>query len=136
MNHRARFYKCPDHEGRVVLVLGAGNISGIPTKDVLTKMFNEGKVCVLKMNPVNAYLGPFLEEAFADPIRQGFLAVVYGGPQEGAYLANHRGRRRSAPHRFGQDLRSDRVGTAGTGSRARKAEGRPVLREAGHRGAG
>ena len=34
--------------------------------DVLTKMFNEGKVCILKMNPVNAYLGPFLEEAFAD----------------------------------------------------------------------
>src|SRR5690349_4304914 len=46
---RARFYKSPDHEGRVVLVLGAGNISGIPSMDLLTKMFNEGKVCVLKM---------------------------------------------------------------------------------------
>ncbi|HKP49330.1 MAG TPA: hypothetical protein VJU17_04885, partial [Gemmatimonadales bacterium] len=63
---RASFYKNPGHEGRVVLVLGAGNISGIPSMDVLSKMFNEGKACILKMNPVNAYVGPFLEEAFAD----------------------------------------------------------------------
>ena len=34
-----------------------------PSMDVLTKIFNEGKACVLKMNPVNAYLGPFLERA-------------------------------------------------------------------------
>src|SRR5919107_2329905 len=90
-NSRARFYKHPDHEGRVVLVLGGGNVNGIPSMDVLSKMFNEGKVCVLKMNPVNAYLGPYIEEAFAEAIRQNFLAVVYGGGGEGAYLANHRG---------------------------------------------
>ncbi|MDQ3222257.1 MAG: aldehyde dehydrogenase, partial [Gemmatimonadota bacterium] len=28
---RARFYKSPDHEGRVVLVLGGGNVNGIPS---------------------------------------------------------------------------------------------------------
>src|SRR6202167_2207256 len=50
---RARFYKQPDHDGRVVLVLGAGNIAAIPPMDVITKMFNEGKVVLLKMNPVN-----------------------------------------------------------------------------------
>ncbi|HEX6434178.1 MAG TPA: aldehyde dehydrogenase family protein, partial [Gemmatimonadales bacterium] len=124
---RARFYKSPDHEGRVVLVLGAGNISGIPTKDLLTKMFNEGKVCVLKMNPVNAYLGPFLEEAFADPIRQGFLAVVYGGPGEGAYLANHRAV--DEVHLTGSDKTFDQIvwGPAGPDRERRKAEGRPLL---------
>lgn len=86
---RARFHKAPDHDGRVCLVLGAGNVNSIPAADVVTKLFNEGKVCLLKMSPVNAYLGPLLEEAFADAIAAGFLAVVYGGAEEGAYLARH-----------------------------------------------
>ena len=86
---RASFYKKPMHDGRVVLVLGAGNINAIPVWDVVSKMFVEGKVCVLKMNPVNAYLGPFIEDAFAEAIDQGFLAVVYGGAEEGSYLAQH-----------------------------------------------
>lgn len=86
---RARFYKAPDHDGRVCLVLGAGNVNSIPAADVIAKLFNEGKVCLLKMSPVNAYLGPLLEEAFADAIAAGFLAVVYGGAEEGAYLAHH-----------------------------------------------
>jgi len=86
---RARFYKEPSHGGKVCLVLGAGNVNSIPGMDVATKLFNEGKVCLLKMNPVNAYMGPLYEEAFADAIAAGFLAVVYGGPDEGAYLAHH-----------------------------------------------
>ncbi|RKZ85606.1 MAG: aldehyde dehydrogenase [Gammaproteobacteria bacterium] len=86
---RAKFYKQPDHNGRVVLVLGAGNLAAIPAMDVLTKMFNEGKVCVLKMNPVNAYMGPYIEEAFAEAIVKGFLAVVYGGVEESEYLTHH-----------------------------------------------
>ncbi len=86
---RARFYKAPDHDGKVCLVLGAGNVNSIPAADVVTKLFNEGKVCVLKMSPVNAYLGPLLEEAFADAVAAGFLAVVYGGAEEGSYLIHH-----------------------------------------------
>jgi aldehyde dehydrogenase (NAD(P)+) len=88
---RARFYKQPDHDGRVVVILGAGNIAAIPPMDVITKMFNEGKVVLLKMNPVNAYLGPYIEEAFAEAIKQSFLAVVYGGAEEGRYLVYHSG---------------------------------------------
>lgn len=88
---RARFYKSPGHDGRVVLILGAGNIASIPPMDVITKMFNEGKTCLLKMNPVNAYLGPLLEDAFGEAIHRGFLGIVYGGAEAGAYLARHRG---------------------------------------------
>jgi aldehyde dehydrogenase (NAD(P)+) len=88
---RARFYKQSDHRGRVALVLGAGNVSCIPPMDVLSKLFNEGKVCVLKMSPVNAYLGPFLEEAFREPVDRGFLAIVHGGADEGAHLCRHPG---------------------------------------------
>ena len=87
---RAGFYKCPDHKGRVALILGAGNINSIPGWDIVTKMFVEGKVCVLKVNPVNAYLGPYLERAFARAIEHDYLAIVYGGAEEGSYLAGHK----------------------------------------------
>jgi hypothetical protein len=126
---RARFYKTPDHEGRVVLVLGGGNVNGIPSMDVLSKMFNEGKACILKMNPVNAYLGPFLEEAFAEAIRQNFLAVVYGGAGEGAYLASHRDV--DEVHLTGSDRTFDQIvwGPPGPEREARKAQGRPLLQK-------
>jgi aldehyde dehydrogenase (NAD(P)+) len=86
---RASFHRRPHPEGRVCLVLGAGNVNSIPPADVATKLFVEGKACVLKMNPVNAYAGPLLEEAWAPAIARGALAVVYGGRDEGAYLAAH-----------------------------------------------
>jgi hypothetical protein len=126
-NSRARFYKKPDHDGRVVLVLGGGNVNGIPSMDVLTKMFNEGKPCLLKMNPVNAYLGPFLEAAFAEAIRQGFLAIVYGGAEEGSYLTNHHDV--DEVHLTGSDRTFDSLvwGPPGPEREARKAQGRPVL---------
>src|ERR671914_788236 len=128
-NSRARFYKRPDHDGRVVLVLGGGNVNGIPSMDVLTKMFNEGKTCILKMNPVNAYLGPFLEEAFTDAIRQNYLAVVYGGSDEGAHLANHPDV--DEIHLTGSDLTFDTIvwGNPGPEREARKAQGRPLLQK-------
>jgi aldehyde dehydrogenase (NAD(P)+) len=123
---RARFYKGSLHQGRVVLVLGAGNVNAIPSMDVITKLFNEGKACVLKMNPVNAYLGPFLERAYADAIRAGFLAVVYGGAQEGAYLAGHAGV--DEIHITGSDRTYDQLmwGSPGPERESRKREGRPV----------
>jgi hypothetical protein len=88
---RARFYKQPGLGGGVTVVFGAGNIEAIPSFDIISKMFNEGKVCVVKMNPVNAYLGAYLEQAYREPIERGFLAFVYGGVEEGAYLAQHPG---------------------------------------------
>jgi aldehyde dehydrogenase family protein len=128
-NSRARFYKKPDHDGRVVLVLGGGNVNGIPSMDVLSKMFNEGKACILKMNPVNAYLGPFLEEAFADPIRQGFLAIVYGGAEEGSYLASHHDV--DEVHLTGSDRTFESMvwGPPGPIRDARKGQGHPALRK-------
>src|SRR3954468_2887590 len=128
-NSRAHFYKMADHDGRVVLVLGGGNLNGIPSMDVLTKMFNEGKACILKMNPVNAYLGPFLEEAFAEAIRQGYLAVVYGGPHEGSYLSRHPDV--DEVHLTGSDTTFDQIvwGPPGPEREARKAQGQPYLRK-------
>jgi hypothetical protein len=124
---RAGFYKHPAHTGRTVLILGAGNLASIPAMDVITKMFNEGKVCLLKVNPVNAYLGPYIEEAFAEAIARGFLAVAYGGAAEGGYLARHPGI--DEIHLTGSDATYDALvwGPAGPEREARKARNAPLL---------
>lgn len=75
--------------GKVALVLGAGNVSSIPPMDFLYKLFVENQVVVCKMNPVNEHVGPKLERAFAPLIREGFLALCYGGAEVGARLAEH-----------------------------------------------
>jgi acyl-CoA reductase-like NAD-dependent aldehyde dehydrogenase len=124
---RAPFYRSRRHDGRTVLVLGAGNLPGIAAMDVISKLFNEGKVCLLKMSPVNAYLGPFLEEAFADAIRRNFLAVVYGGAEVGAYLVQHPGI--DEIHLTGSSQTYDTLvwGAPGPDRDARKARGTPLL---------
>ncbi|MHB8195320.1 MAG: aldehyde dehydrogenase family protein [Vulcanimicrobiaceae bacterium] len=87
--HIAPFYRQVDPPGRVSLVLGAGNIAAIPPLDVLYLMFNFGDVCILKMNPVNAYLGPIFEQIFAPLIEGHFLRIVYGAGDVGSYLSRH-----------------------------------------------
>src|SRR5205814_2720761 len=89
--HTASFYRRASPKGQVALVLGAGNIASIAPLDVLYKMFAEGMVCVLKLNPVNDYLGRFFEEIFASLSASGFIGFAYGGADVGAYLVAHDG---------------------------------------------
>jgi len=126
-DRRARFHKAPDHSGCVCLVLGAGNVNSIVTLDIATKLFNEGKTCVVKMNPVNAYVGPFLEEAFAEAIARGVLAIVYGGRDEGTYLAQHPGV--DTIHLTGSNATHDAIawGPPGPERAARMARNEPLL---------
>jgi aldehyde dehydrogenase (NAD(P)+) len=86
---QAEFYGRKDPEGGVSLILGAGNVSSIPPMDVATKMFIEGFVCILKMNPVNEWVGPYLERALAPLIDRGYLRIVYGGADVGQYITYH-----------------------------------------------
>jgi acyl-CoA reductase-like NAD-dependent aldehyde dehydrogenase len=76
-------------EPGVALVLGAGNVSGIPATDSLGKLFQDGRVVLLKMNPVNDYLGPIFEQAFRSLVDAGALRIVYGGADVGAYATSH-----------------------------------------------
>lgn len=85
----AAFYRQKNPQGAVALVLGAGNINSIPPLDTLYRLFTFGHVVLLKMNPINAYLAPVLEDVFAPFMRYGFLRVVTGGADVGRYLANH-----------------------------------------------
>ncbi len=85
------FYKQEAPPGEVALVLGAGNIASIPALDVLYKLFAHGLVCLLKMNPVNEYLGPVFEDVFADLVAAGYVRFAYGGTDVGEYLTRHEG---------------------------------------------
>lgn len=124
----ASWYKQSAPQPRVALVLGAGNVAAIPPLDVLYKLIADGAVCVLKMNPVNAYLGPVLEAALKPLVDGGFLRFAYGGPEIGKLLCAH-------PlvdeiHITGSDRTHDAI-VFGDGPDAaeRKRNGDPVLRK-------
>jgi len=85
------FYRQEAPSGSVCLVLGAGNVASIPPLDLLYKLFNEGQVAILKMNPVNDYLGEVFESMFEDFIDAGYVRFVYGAGDVGAYLTKHSG---------------------------------------------
>ena len=86
---QAEHYSQKDPRPGVSLILGAGNVASIPPTDALHKMITEGKVCIVKLNPVNEYLGPFFEQAFAPLVERGYLRFVYGGSDVGSYLCYH-----------------------------------------------
>jgi len=90
-DNTASYYKQKSPEGKVTLVLGAGNISSIAPLDVLYKLIAEGSVCLLKMNPVNDYLGPVFEKIFQPFVDAGFVQFVYGGADVGTYCTEHEG---------------------------------------------
>ncbi len=87
----AAFYQKECTEGKVTLVLGAGNVAGIPPRDTLYRLFGLGQVVLLKMSPVNDYLGPIFEDIFAPVIQAGYLRFAYGGAEVGDYLVHHPG---------------------------------------------
>lgn len=82
-------FKGPPPEPKVSLILGAGNINSIPPLDALYKLVAEGEGCLIKLNPVNDYLEPFLNAAFAPLVEQGFVKFVKGDGAVGAWLSNH-----------------------------------------------
>lgn len=86
---QGRIYREPTATGNVALVLGAGNVSSIAPMDVLYKLFVENSVVVLKLNPVNDYMGGFLAQAFAPLCEAGVLAIVQGGADLGRFLCQH-----------------------------------------------
>lgn len=120
-------YRQKPDKGTLALVLGAGNISAIAAMDALYKLFAEDQVVLLKMNPVNDYVGKFLEQAFEPLITQGFLAVVYGGVEVGQYLCQHAAV--DAIHITGAHQTHDAIvwGSTPAEQTQRKAVGKPLI---------
>ncbi|WAB84531.1 aldehyde dehydrogenase family protein [Microcella daejeonensis] len=82
----ARALRDPDRAPRVTLVLGAGNITGIPALDVLTALYQEASAAIVKLNPVNAAVGDAMRRAFAPFIDADVLRIVEGDHELGAEL--------------------------------------------------
>lgn len=126
---QASFYGKKDPEGAVSLILGAGNVSSIPPMDAFYKMFVDGSVCLIKMNPVNEYLGPFYEEALQPLISAGYLRIAYGAGDVGSYLTSHAGV--DDIHITGSDRTHDLIvwGPPGPERDRRKAAKDPLLKK-------
>ena len=86
---QGKSYREEQKSGKIALVLGAGNQGSIAPMDCLHKLFVENEVCILKLNPVNDYLGPYIIRAFRSLIDGNYLSVVYGGAEVGKYLCQH-----------------------------------------------
>jgi acyl-CoA reductase-like NAD-dependent aldehyde dehydrogenase len=126
MRTQAHLYRGKEHRGKVALVLGAGNTSQLSVIDVLHKLFVEDQVVVLKLNPVNDYLGPLVEEGFRAFVEWGCLRLVYGGAAEGTYLCAHPAV--DEIHLTGSDKTFEAIVFGlGPDGEKRKAEGKPLL---------
>jgi aldehyde dehydrogenase (NAD(P)+) len=114
--------------GGVALVLGAGNIASITPLDVLYKLYADGRVVILKLNPVNDYLLPVLVRAFGPFIDAGYVRIVAGGADVGGYLTDHP--LVDEVHLTGSAATHDAIvfGPGDDGLR-RKAAGTPLLRK-------
>jgi aldehyde dehydrogenase (NAD(P)+) len=81
------------------------------------------------MNPVNEYLGPYVERAFKGFIEAGYFAIVYGGPEVGSFLAHHAGV--DGVHVTGSEKTHDAIvwGPSGPEREDRKRRNDPVLKK-------
>ncbi len=117
-----------DDSGKICLVLGAGNVSSIPPADALYRLFVDNQVVLLKMNPVNDYLGPIFARLLEPFIRRNALRIVYGGAAEGEFLCHHAAV--DEIHITGSDKTHDAIvfGSGAEGA-ARKAKNEPLFRK-------
>lgn len=118
---QAPAYRDPEGAAGVSLVLGAGNVASLGPRDVLSKLFADNQVVVLKANPVNDYLVPFWERAMAALIERDVLRVVRGGAAAGTYLTRHP--LVTSVHVTGSDKTFDAIvfGTGPEGARRKEA---------------
>jgi acyl-CoA reductase-like NAD-dependent aldehyde dehydrogenase len=123
---QGKIYREPT-TGKVALILGAGNVSAIVAMDVLSKLFSENEIVIIKLNPVNAYIGKYLAQAFEPLIQAGFLQIVYGGVDVGEYLCQHP--QVETIHITGSHRTYDAIvwGSTASEQQERKAANRPRL---------
>ena len=109
------------------LVLGAGNVSGIPAADMLTKLCVDNRAVLLKMNPVNECVGSVFERAFAPLVENDLLRIISGDAGIGAAAVEDE--RVDDIHITGSEATHDAIvwGPAGSDREDRKRRDEPVL---------
>ncbi len=120
-------------DGGIGLVLGAGNITSIPVLDVLYELLAHNRVVLLKVNPTQDALVPVFERALAPLIAPGFLRIVRGAGDVGAFLTAHDAFAHvhitgSAPT-FDAIVWGPSTGSGATQAKRRKRENRPLLKK-------
>ncbi|MEN8124571.1 MAG: aldehyde dehydrogenase family protein [Bacteroidota bacterium] len=126
LQNMAGFYLQENPEGKVSLVLGAGNINSIAPLDVLYNLIVKGEVALLKMNPVNEYLIPIFEKIFESFIKDDFVKIIDGGIEVGKYLTAHPDI--ETIHITGSEKTHDAiVYGVGEEGKKRKKENKPIL---------
>lgn len=120
--------RTPQESGGVGLVLGAGNVTSIPVLDVLYELLAHNRTVLLKVNPTQDALISVFERALAPLIEPGFLRIVRGGGDVGAYLTAHK--QLEHVHITGSAATFDAI-TWGTGpaGKRRRRENRPRLKK-------
>lgn len=123
----------PTESGGVGLVLGAGNITSIPVLDVMYELLAHNRVAILKVNPTQDTLVPVFERALAPLIEPGFVRIVRGGGDVGAYLAEHRSivnvHITGAAATFDTIVWGPSTGSGAAATARRKREDRPKLKK-------
>lgn len=128
-HHMGGSYTKPEQrEPGVAVVLGAGNVSSIAPLDLVHQLFVDDRVAILKFNPVNDYIGSYVEHAFADLIAAGFVRTAYGAADVGEHLVMHP--EVDHVHITGSEVSHDAIvfGTGPEGER-RKAANEPRMRK-------
>jgi acyl-CoA reductase-like NAD-dependent aldehyde dehydrogenase len=74
-------------EPGVALVLGAGNVSSIAAVDALDQVLHHGRATLVKLHPHFSSLRDSMARALAPLVERGFLRVVAGDAEIGAYAA-------------------------------------------------
>ncbi|MGO4681886.1 aldehyde dehydrogenase family protein [Microbacterium sp. 2MCAF23] len=120
-------------DGGIGLVLGAGNITSIPVLDVLYELLAHDRVVLLKVNPTQDSLVPVFEKALAPLIAAGFLRIVRGAGDIGAFLTAHDAFAHvhitgSAPT-FDAIVWGPSTGSGAAQAKRRKRENRPLLKK-------
>lgn len=120
--------RTPEESGGVGLVLGAGNVTSIPVLDVLYELLAHNRTALLKVNPTQDALVPVFEHAFAPLIEPGFLRIVRGGGDVGAYLTTHQSI--AHVHITGSAATFDAIAWgSGAAGKRRRRENRPLLKK-------
>lgn len=120
--------RTPEESGGVGLVLGAGNVTSIPVLDVLYELLAHNRTALLKVNPTQDVLVPIFEHALAPLIEPGFLRIVRGAGETGAYLTAHK--KLLHVHITGSAATFDTiVWGAGAAGKRRRRESRPQLKK-------
>ena len=79
----------PAKPGGIGLVLGAGNITSIPVLDVVYELLSANRVVMLKINPTQEPLLGVFQRVLRPLIEPGFLRIVTGDGEVGAFLTSH-----------------------------------------------